>query len=195
MFPWLDLLLTGVVVWGAVTGYLAGLKRALARLLVLVGALLVSLPFADNCAVYLRPRLESIFVAGFETLAMPAGAASPLLGPWQDVLTIETTAGENLPRLIALAVNIAALCFLMLTLLTAFRLLAKPRMSVSGAWGVAAGLTGGLVTAIYFLAMAPVLVLGKAGAMLATAVGESWLASLLSPLVQALVHFLALFVL
>ena len=56
-------------------------------------------------------------------------------------------------------------------------------------------MTGGLVTAIYFLAMAPVLVLGKAGAMLATAVGESWLASLLSPLVQALVHFLALFVL
>ncbi len=193
MFPWLDLLLAGVVVWGAVTGYLVGLKRALTRLLVLVGALLVSLPFAGNCAVYLRPRLESIFVAGFENLAMPA--ALPILGPWQDVLTIETTAGENLPRLIALAVNIAALCFLMLTLLTAFRLLEKPRMSVSGAWGVAAGLTGGIVTVIYFLAMAPVLVLGKAGAMLATAVGESWLASLLSPLVQALVHFLALFVL
>jgi hypothetical protein len=195
MFPWLDLLLAGVVAWGAVTGYLAGFKRALTRLCALIGALLISLPFAGNCAVYLGPKLEPIFTAGFQDLAITAGTASPLLGPWQDVLTIETITGESLQLLIALGVKVAALSFLMLTLLIAFRLLEKPKIPVSGAGGLAAGVLLGLATVIFFLAIAPVLVLGKAGAVLATAAGESWLARWLSPLVHALVHFLAPFVL
>lgn len=194
MFPWLDLLLVGVVAWGAVTGYLAGFKRALTRLSIFLGALLVSLPCAGNCAVYLGPRLQPIFAVGFQDLALPAGTASPLLGPWQDVLTIGTMAGESLQLLIALGVNIAALNFLMLALLIAFRLLEKPKKNLYSAGGSAAGLIGGLVKAVFFLAIAPVLVLGKAGAVLATAAGESWLASWLRPLVQALVHFLAPFV-
>jgi uncharacterized membrane protein required for colicin V production len=190
MFPWLDLLLVGVIIWGAVTGYLGGLRRAIIRMGVLVGALLCALPFASNCAVFLAPRLQSVFEANYYNSALPTGG-SPLLNPWQEVLTLEAVAGDQ--HIISIGINVAALTFLMLAVLIAFRLLEKPKFSLS-AGGLAAGSALGILAATYFLALSPVLVLGKAGMALADAAGQSRLVPLLQPIVQGLVQLLAPFV-
>lgn len=190
MFPWLDLLLMGVIIWGAVTGYLCGLKRAIIRLGVLMGALLCSLPFASNCAVFLSPRLISVFKANYENSALPT-VVSPLLAPWQKVLTLEAVAGDQ--HLIFISINVAALTFLMLAVLIAFRLLEKPKISLSVA-GLAVGSALGVLAATYLLALSPVLVLGEAGIALAEAGEQSWLVRLLQPVVQGLVQLLAPFV-
>lgn len=193
MFPWLDLLLAGVIVWGAVTGYIRGVKKTIIRLGVLLGSCLCSLPFASNCAAFLAPKLQTVFQEKFSNPALPAGT-SPLLAPWQEVLTLEAASGDGIQlRLITVGINVAALAFLMLAVLIAFRLLERPKISPS-AGGLAAGLVLGAVAATYFLALAPVLIPGKLGISLAEAAGQSWLVPLLQPAVQGLVKLLAPFV-
>jgi len=192
MFCWLDLVLTGIIAWGTVTGYLSGLKRVIVRLCVRFGSLLISLPFASNCAVYLRPALEEVFRADLH----PAMPASIICGPWGEVLAIHAVSADQLAqRLVQLAVNISALCFLTLALLIVFRLLEKPCHTAYKSYGSLAGFASGVILVICFLAIAPVLLLGKGGVLLAAALEESWLAALFSPFVQAIVNFVAPFVL
>lgn len=192
MFPWLDLLLVGLIIWGAVTGYVGGLKRAIIRLGVLVGALLIPLPFASNCAAFLAPRLQPVFQAYYKNFSLPAGA-SPWLAPWQDVIILEVASGDGIQHLITIGINVAALAFLMLAVLITFRLFERPKVRLS-AGGLVAGLALGVVAATFFLALAPVLLPGKVGASLAVAAGQSWLVPLLQPIVQGLVKLVAPFV-
>lgn len=191
MFCWLDLMLIGVMIWGAVTGYLSGFKQVVIRLCVRFGSLLVSLPFASNCAIYMRPVLEKVFRANLQR-AMPT---SSIAGPWGDVLAIHVGSEVQLvQRLILLAVNISALCFLMLTLLIVFRLLEKPCKLKYRAYGSLAGFASGFVSAVCFLAIAPVLFVGNCGLFLTAALNDSLLATLFAPLVQGIIHFVAPFV-
>lgn len=191
MFCWLDLMLIGIMIWGAVTGYLSGLKQVVIRLCVRFGSLLVSLPFASNCAIYMRPVLEKVFRGNWQR-AMPTGS---IAGPWGDVLAIHVDSEVQLvQRLILLALNISALCFLMLTLLFVFRLIEKPCKSEYRAYGSLAGFASGIVTVVYFLAIAPALFVGTSGLILTAALDESWLATFFAPLVQGIVHFVAPFV-
>lgn len=192
MFCWLDFMLTGIIAWGVVTGYLSGLKRVVIRFCVRFGSLLISLPFASNCAVYLRPALEKVFRADLH----PAVQASIICGPWGDVLAIHAVLEDQLAqRLVQLAINISALCFLTLAWLIVYRLLERPCQTTYTPYASLAGLASGVISAICFLAVAPALLLGKGGLWLAAAQEESWLATLLSPLIQAIINFVAPFVL
>lgn len=191
MFPWLDLLLAGVIIWGVVTGYIRGVKKTITRLGVLLAACLCSLPFASNCAVFLAPKLQPVFQKNYSQ-ALPAGT-SPLLAPWQEVITLEATSGEGIQNLIATGINVAALAFLMLSVLIVFRLFERQKVSPS-AGGLAAGLALGVAAATFLLALAPVVVPGTVGNSLAEAAGQSCLVPLLQPVVEGLVQLIAPFV-
>lgn len=193
--PWLDFLLAGFTTWGAISGYLVGFRRALARLCVSTCGLLVTLPLARNCATHLSPVLEPLFSAVTHDLAVSAGAIPTTLGPWRDVLTAELVSGNSLTLFTRLAINIASLCFLAVTLLIVGRLTEKPKANAPSPGGLAVGLVAGFFAVITFLALTPVLLFGKGGAVLAMAVQDSGLATLFSPLVRAFVNIIAPFLL
>lgn len=196
MFPWLDLALAGLILWGAAAGYWGGVKPALVRLFFLVAGLLAALPFVRNAAAHLRPGLEPILEAGINKLSLPAAANSHYyFGPWWEILALEVTQGERMATFLRLATNLAALTLLMAAAYLPAALLAKTRKPAASFSGLAIGLIVGLAVALLFLALGPVLILGKAGDVLAPATADSLLAGLLSPLVQTLVHFMAFFVL
>ena len=115
------------------------------------------------------------------------------MAPWQEVITLEATSGEGIQNLIATGINVAALAFLMLSVLIAFRLFERQKVSPS-AGGLAAGLALGVAAATFLLALAPVVVPGTVGNSLAEAAGQSCLVPLLQPVVEGLVQLIAPFV-
>ena len=166
--------------WGVVTGYIRGVKKTITRLGVLLAACLCSLPFASNCAVFLAPKLQPVFQKNYSQ-ALPAGT-SPLLAPWQEVITLEATSGEGIQNLIATGINVAALAFLMQSVLIAFRLFERQKVSPS-AGGLAAGLALG-VAQQYFISPGTGGGAGHGGNSLAEAAGQSCLVPLLQPVVE-----------
>lgn len=193
MFCWLDLLIIGAIVWGALSGYTAGAKRAIARLSVLAGAFLVALPFAENCAAHLGPSVKAFFSTRAITAA--AGTAPVIWGPWRDVLAVKTIAEKDFPQVLPLAVNLAAAGFLVFVLLLVYSVIEKPKAPVQDRFGLAAGLSLGLAAVVLFLTLAPVLARGRVGGALAVAAEDSVLFSCLSPLIRVLVALIVPFVL
>lgn len=198
MFPWMDFLIAGVVVWEIAAGYIYGIRKACVRICVFVGSGLISLLAASNCATYLRPLLEPVFRASIEekVVAASTGQIDLNLGLWQSLLDIPSGPGGNyIHNLLSLSINVSGTCFLILVILLVFKLIESKERSGSGWAGALTGFLGGLVTAWTGLAVVPVLALAGSGSLLVSALQGSWLASFFQPIVEKIIRFMALFVL
>ena len=194
---WFDLLLGLIIVWEGIAGFLYGLKSAGLRLGFFAGAFVLSLPFAANSSLYLRPLLEPVFHTSIETktVAASTGAGYDFLGPWQSVVGVTTTTGmdEFLDRLVSLALNVTSFIFLVMVLVTAYRLVEKRRMQGAGSLGVIVGAAGGLLICMVILTVVPILALAEKGTILATALDDSSAAKAFGPLIQGIVSLIASF--
>lgn len=191
MFPWFDLLLVGMVLWGGIAGYIAGPKRALLRFTLLATFLLLAAVAAPAIASHFWPSLEPLAVSGYSYLAAPAAS----MEPWGAVLALQAATDATFPSPLSLTIRLATLTVLLFTLLATRRLLERSRANAFSVGGFSVGLVSGLAGAVLVSTMAPALVLGRLGAVFATAAAESRVASLLAPVVRALARLLAPFVL
>lgn len=198
MFPWMDFLIAVVVGWEIAAGYIYGIKKACVRICVFVGAGLISLLAASNCADYLRPLLEPVFRASIEekVVAASTGQMDLNLGLWQSLLDIPSgPGGTYIHKVLNLSLNVSGTCFLILVILLVFKLFESKGRSGSGWAGALAGFLGGLLTTWSGLAVAPVLALAGSGTLLVSALQSSWLANLFQPIVEKIIHFMAFYIL
>ena len=194
MFPWFDLLLVGIVFWGGLAGFLIGSRRALLRLVLLVVLSFLAIAGVKPCALYLGPSLQPLAVSGYNHLALPATAVPHSAGPWRALLAAQTATGTAY-TLLSLTVNVATMSVLLGAMLVVTRLFEKPSANTFSTGGLVIGTATGIIGAILFSTVAPVLVLGRCGAALALGAGESQLAVWLNPAAQLLVRLIAPFIL
>lgn len=195
MFLWLDILMAGILVWETASGYVYGVKTACVRILVLVGAVIVSLKSTANCSAYIQPVLAGRIgdALGAKVIAASTNQGKVIyLGLWQNVLS-QTTGSDNAfyQSLMALIINVISFCFLFLVIFVFYRLLERRNNLASGFAGALFGFCGGLVAIMLILAVAPVLALAGRGDFLATAIEDSWLLRAFEPFIQNIVDIMA----
>lgn len=193
MLSWLDLLLLALFLWQGLAGYLFGTKKAGLRLVVMVGAVGLALPFAANCASYLAPVVEPVFNKSIQAKAIlvSSGQLPSFLGPWHEVLSLSASTGlsDYIQRLVGLALNVTGLAFLVLVLISVYYLIEQRKLSSQEhtIGGMLIGTLNGLFTAVILLTLLPVLSLSIQGDALNTALEGSLLVDILKPLVRLLV--------
>lgn len=197
MFPWLDLLLVGILVWAAVAGYIAGSKRAGIRLGITTGTLVLPLPFAVNCAANMRPLLEPVLWAAMGEKVVEASAGSWVyFGPWQVVLDLPVAGAINPEQGMHLVLNLLGLLFLVAVLALVFSLAVKSSPPAKQSFlGALLGLGQGLLMVSAIIIFAPIGILVEKGRLLSSALAESVIVSIFMPLLQRLARAIAPFVL
>ncbi|MGI6365707.1 MAG: hypothetical protein ACOX2G_08215 [Bacillota bacterium] len=197
MFPWLDLLLAGILLWTAVAGYVAGTKKAGTRMGMAAAALVLPLPFAGNCAANLRPLVEPVLRAAMgDTVVTASTGAWELFGPWQVVLDLPVTGAGNPEQGMRLVLNLLGLLFLVAVLALAFVLVARLNPSENRSiMGAVLGFGQGLVIISAIIFFSPIGILAEKGPLLSSALTESVIVKLLMPLLKRLARVIAPFVL
>jgi len=198
MFPWLDLALMAYIIWETMAGYLYGPVKAGLRGLAAITALLLPLPFAVNCAMYIRPFTEKVFstALGEREIAVSSGVPSiGSLGKWDEVLDFPAGPGTvYLENILRLAVNVSGLVFLGGVIYLIFKVV--ERLNSSGqqiTLGALLGFVNGVITVAVFLALAPVMALAEKGVLFSTALEASAVARVLGPVVHGIIMIIAPF--
>lgn len=200
LFPWLDLLLSAILIWSAISGYISGTMRAGVRLCASLGALFLPLPFAANCAKYLRPLVEPVFWAAWDQKAVTVSSRQGhwgYLGPWQKAVALPVGPGNVSPeQIIYLVLNLTGLLFLVAVLALAIAVIQKNKTSAEPSkLGFLLGLGRGVLTISAIIILAPIGALAERGTFVSAAMGESVIVQLLMPLLQPFVLLIAPFVL
>lgn len=200
VFPWLDFFLAALLIWATVSGYIVGTRRAGLRLCASMGATLLPLPFAANCARYLRPLVEPVYLEawGHKVVAVSSIPNQWVyLGPWQNVVPLPAGPGDlNSEQIIHLALNLTGLVFLITVLALIITILRKIKPATEPTkLGILLGLGQGLVMVSTIIILSPIGTLVERGTLISSALTESVAVQLFMPLLQRLVKVIAPFVL